>query len=286
MFERAEALRLRYVAATRAGAAIIITQRARNNGGNPWRHFEPYLEGDGDLLDPGPQAPPVIDTVPLAAEEVVKAAADIRSRLTAVCEPTYQAWPLKHYALSLEKDAGPVEIAPAAPKKTSFSIPLGEHGVEWGEVIHLLLQTAMSEPGAELERLAAAALAEAGLAVSLAPQAAALARSVTTSEIWRRAMQSETRLVEVPLQALWEEGVAVPTVLRGAIDLVFRENGGWVLVDYKTDRLVSGGTEEAARKYAAQVRLYAEAWEKCTGEPVNEAFLYFTAAAALVKVSI
>ncbi len=285
-FERAERLRLRYVAATRAGAATIITQRARNNSGNPWCHFEPYLEEGCDLPDPGPQAPPDVAKVPLTTGEAADASAEISSRLAASCEPTYQALPLKHYALSVEKDAGPVEIAPEAPDETRVSIPLGEHGVEWGEVIHLLLQTAMSEPGAELERLAAAALAEAGLAVSLAPQAAALAHSVTASEIWRRALQSETRLVEVPLQALWEDGVAVPTVLRGAIDLVFRENGGWVLVDYKTDRLVSGGTEATARKYAAQVRLYAEAWEKCTGEPVNEAFLYFIAAAALVKVSI
>jgi len=286
VFERAETLRLRYVAATRAGAATIITQRGKGKDRNFWRHFGPFLRESCDLPDPGPQAPPDIDKVPLTAEEAAGAAAEIRSRLAASCEPTYQALPLKHYALSLQRDAGPVEIAMEGPEETTSSIPLGEHGVEWGEVIHLLLQTAMSEPGAELERLAAAALAEAGLAVSLAPQAAALARSVTTSEIWRRAMQSETRLVEVPLQALWEDGFAVPTILRGAIDLIFREDGGWVLVDYKTDRLESGGQQAAARKYAAQVRLYAEAWEKCTTEPVNEAFLYFTASAALVKISI
>jgi ATP-dependent helicase/nuclease subunit A len=99
-------------------------------------------------------------------------------------------------------------------------------------------------------------------------------------------MCSETRFVEVPLQALWEEGVVVPTLLRGAIDLVFREDDGWVLVDYKTDRPGAGGLEKKAREHAVQVRLYAEAWEKCTGERVREAFLYFTAYAELARISL
>jgi ATP-dependent helicase/nuclease subunit A len=285
-FERAEALRLRYVAATRAGAAIIITQRARNNNRNPWCHFEPFLKEECDLPDPGEQASPETDRVPLTPQEIVEAAADISSRLEAARKPTYDARPLKEYALSLCEDAEPIEVAEDKELEKAPPVPQGEHGVEWGEVIHLLLQAAMAEPQAGLERLAASALAEAGLAVSLAPQAAALALSVTASEIWRRALESETRLVEVPLQALWDEGEGVPTILRGTIDLVFRESGYWVLVDYKTDRMGGGGPEEAARKYAAQVRLYAEGWEKCSGEPVREAFLYFTAAASLVKVGL
>ncbi|MEW6554323.1 MAG: UvrD-helicase domain-containing protein [Actinomycetota bacterium] len=283
-FERAEALRLRYVAATRAASAMIVSQRVKGNERNPWCHFGPFLDECRDLPDPGPQAAPVRKTVPLAPQEIAEAGAAITSRLRAVCAPTYNALPLKEHSLSLPVDAVPVESA--VDGETPRPIPGGEHGVEWGGVIHLLLQTAMSEPGADLVRLAEAALAEGGLGISLAPQAAALARSVTDSEIWRRALRSETRFVEVPLQAQWVEGMAVPTILRGAIDLVFREDGGWVLVDYKTDLPGSGGLEAVARRYAAQVRLYSEAWEKCTGEPVREAFLYFTAAAALVKIDL
>jgi ATP-dependent helicase/nuclease subunit A len=284
VFERAEALRLRYVAATRAGTATIITQRGKGKDRNYWRHFDPFLGDECDLPDPGPQAPPDVVKVPLTTGEAEEAAAEIRSRLTAACEPTYQALPLKHYSLSLEKDAGPAEIVMDAPEETAP--PWGEHGVEWGEVIHLLLQTAISEPRADLERLAEAALAEAGLATSLAPQAAELARSVTTSEIWRRALESDTCFVEVPLQALWDKDVAVPTILRGAIDLVFREGDDWVLVDYKTDRPGTGGLKEVAGKYASQIRLYAEAWEKCSGERVKEAFLYFTSTGELAKIRL
>jgi ATP-dependent helicase/nuclease subunit A len=302
-FERAEALRLRYVAATRAGSATIITQRAKQNRYNPWCHFETHLDEGCELPDPGPQSPPETDRVALTPQEAGRAAADILARLKASREPTYDARPLKEYALSHGAGALQVGIAegvavgaapPAAPQvegaamtrsgHPASSAPSGEHGVEWGEVVHILLRAAMDEPRADLERLAAGALAEIGLAPSLAPQAAALAASVTSSEIWRRAMQSETRFVEVPLQALWHEGLAVPTILRGAIDLVFEEKDGWVLVDYKTDRPGSKGLDGAARKYAAQVRFYAQAWERCTGKPVKETYLYFTSTAALVKI--
>lgn len=290
-FERAEALRLRYVAATRAGAAIFITQRGKQNSYNPWCHFEPFLDEGCDLPDPGPRVPPATHRVPLAPQEAEEAQAQVRLRLDRVRRPGYDARPLKEYALSPGGDAlwggvtaGEEGVAEAAPHALPASPPpAGEHGVEWGEVMHLLLRAAMVEPGADLERLAAAALAEVGLQPSLAPQAAALARSVSASDIWGRAIGSDMRLVEVPLQALWNEGVPVPTILRGVIDLIFREDGGWVLVDYKTDRLDEGGAGEAARGYAPQVRLYAEAWEKCTGEAVKEAFLYFTATATLVR---
>ena len=285
-FARAEALRLRYVAATRAGAAAIITQRGVRNEGNPWCYFEPHLAPEYSLPDPGPQVPPAGEKITLSSRDIEEAASSISSRLDAIMVPTYDARGVKEYARSSGADTEPVEVAVALPGGSiTPSAPAGEHGVEWGEVIHLLLETGMAEPGADIERLAAAALAEAGLDASLAPDAAALARSVMDAKIWRRALDSEACLVEAPFQVMQDEGVTVPTVLRGVIDLVFRENGGWVLVDYKTDRLDGESAEETARLYAAQVRLYVEAWERCTGEPVKEAFLYFTSTGALVEIT-
>jgi ATP-dependent helicase/nuclease subunit A len=55
--------------------------------------------------------------------------------------------------------------------------------------------------------------------------------------------------------------------LRGRIDLLFREPGGWVVIDYKT------GAGEDAERYAAQVRLYALAVEKALGEAPAEVIL-------------
>ncbi|MBN2025663.1 MAG: UvrD-helicase domain-containing protein [Actinobacteria bacterium] len=282
-FARAEALRLRYVAATRAGAATIITQRCRQNSSNPWCHFEPFVGGDSDLPDPGPLKPPVEEKAAITTVEIRAETAAASARLESVLMPTYDARGAKEYALSLPATAPLPEDAVVEtdgyPPSTT-----GEHGVEWGEVIHLLLQAGVSAPEADLGALAAAALAEAGLPASLAAQAVDMARNVMGSEIWRRAMQSETSLVEVPFQILRDEGSEVRTILRGAIDLVFYEEGGWVLVDYKTDRLDSDTLREAADRYAAQLRLYAEAWERCSGDRIREALIYFTTTGTIVEV--
>jgi ATP-dependent exoDNAse (exonuclease V) beta subunit len=80
----------------------------------------------------------------------------------------------------------------------------------------------------------------------------------------------------------------VPVVLSGAVDLVFREEDGWVIADYKTDRLPAAldGAAAADREsalaalvdhYRPQVALYSRFWARITGEPVKESGLYFTA---------
>src|SRR5262249_17214306 len=43
-FDEAEEIRLRYVAATRAGAMVIVSQREKYNHSNPWQDFDKYLE--------------------------------------------------------------------------------------------------------------------------------------------------------------------------------------------------------------------------------------------------
>jgi len=58
---------------------------------------------------------------------------------------------------------------------------------------------------------------------------------------------------------------------EGVVDLAFREEdaGGWTVVDFKTDREL----EPHLSEYAAQVRLYAEAVVRATGEPARGVLL-------------
>ena len=77
---------------------------------------------------------------------------------------------------------------------------------------------------------------------------------------------------------LLEREAAVPVLVRGSIDLVFKEPDGWVIVDYKTDSVTGGKPDALVEKYAPQVRLYADSWERITGEKVKEMGLYFSRA--------
>ncbi len=67
---------------------------------------------------------------------------------------------------------------------------------------------------------------------------------------------------------------AETVVVQGAIDAYFDDGqGGFVLVDYKTDR-VRNGTEEIRRRYEIQVKLYRAALEQLAGRPVRNCCLY------------
>ena len=72
-------------------------------------------------------------------------------------------------------------------------------------------------------------------------------------------------------------------LLQGVIDACFLEDGAWVLLDYKTDR-VTGDPKEYAKKHAHQVALYAEALEKLSGLPVKERFIVLLGANAEVAI--
>ena len=61
------------------------------------------------------------------------------------------------------------------------------------------------------------------------------------------------------------------------VDLAFRERGGWVIADYKTDVGTDPDFPRRVASYRRQVELYAEAWARLTGEPVTERVLFFTA---------
>jgi ATP-dependent helicase/nuclease subunit A len=272
-FQRAEQLRLLYVAATRAGTQLTISQRESGKGSNPWAFFEPSLAEFPECSDPGQQLPADEAAQLMAEEEVSHAISEIESKWAKVSRKTYEV----------------VSVKATTVKRGKFTYSQGEHGAEWGSVIHLLLEAAMMRPDAEIESLAAAALSEQGLDSNLATEALETVRSVIQSKIWERALAAEQRLVEVPFQRLIKrdgDSEAVDTVLRGIIDLAFREPQGWVIVDYKSDRVSAGRVHELVELYSPQVASYADSWAEITGEPVHEVGLYFTHISEYVPVTL
>ena len=74
-----------------------------------------------------------------------------------------------------------------------------------------------------------------------------------------------------------------PILLQGVIDACFVEDGAWVLLDYKTDR-VTGDPQEYAGKHTRQVALYAEALRRLSGMPVKERHIVLLGANTEVRV--
>ena len=84
-----------------------------------------------------------------------------------------------------------------------------------------------------------------------------------------------------------EELLGVPSeervLLQGVIDACFREGDGFVLLDYKTDR-VEGDPALWAERHRRQVELYARALETLTGRPVTEKYVVLLNGRACVKL--
>ncbi len=74
-------------------------------------------------------------------------------------------------------------------------------------------------------------------------------------------------------------------LVQGVIDCLWQEaDGGWVLVDYKSDRIEHGRTEVILERYSGQMRLYRYAVEAILGERVKECYFYLLRSGEVVPV--
>jgi ATP-dependent helicase/nuclease subunit A len=263
-FAEAEEIRLMYVAATRAGAGLTITQRHSYNNRNPWRFFEADVKDAPGVPDPGEVQPREAEALTISPEDVAGAQKLIRQGWQTVTTPTYGVAGAK--ALTGKPEA-------------RFSV-VEEHGTLWGTAIHRLLEAAPSSDDTQLHALARSVWEDLQLSPDLIHQAMETVRSVLASDLWARASAASRVLTETPFQTMVTESsdseAHQEILMRGVIDLAFCENGSWVIVDYKTDRRPRGEIASLTEQYADQVMRYADAWRSLTNEPVHEAGLFFT----------
>ena len=126
-------------------------------------------------------------------------------------------------------------------------------GRAFGRLVHALLEQA--EPPTETAARAharAAGAEEADVVAAVAVVAAALRHPLL------RAAANHTCYREMPLLVKLEDG----TLVEGRVDLAFRDETGWVVVEFKTD-------SADQQRYRRQLRLYATALTQATGLPAR-----------------
>ncbi|MDE2677500.1 MAG: UvrD-helicase domain-containing protein [Gemmatimonadota bacterium] len=295
-FEEAEKVRLLYVAATRARDELWVARWVGGRGGKAsvWEPVESWVvaeavRGEGgiarvaDLPREDPPAPDVLDPgTDLAGPMAAVAEAAIRTR-----EPTYRLDSVTRRAKT-DAAAGEDSTTGAVPSlHTEAFAPPGLRpatgGFEWGSVVHEVLAAAgEGTTGDALIKLARDLLVEyerpvdsAGAPTEL-EALIAMVESVRGSEIWNRAMAAGERHAEIPFAVNAGPGPGRGDVIEGVIDLVFREAEKWVVADYKTDTGDDPDFMERVVRYRAQVDVYAQCWERLTGEEVAERVILFT----------
>ena len=296
-FARAEDERLLYVAATRAAQELIISSAANPNSPSPWRSFHEWLRRNAEqivLPQPGRITRERLDTSAEAMQDAMRAA-DERRALHARATYRVAAVTERKGEVALDAEAESGEAAPDALAQRAAGF-FRARGTEWGSAVHDALQAAAR--GLEGDRLRSAVRniligydrpVDAHGEPAEVDELIGMIEAVRASDLWQRANLARHMLVEVPFAVRFDAteyarltGAGDPDAARfeivdGRIDLIFQEEDGWVLVDYKSDAAGERIPADLMRRYRGQLAIYATAWERLTGEPVKERTLLFTA---------
>lgn len=255
-YQEAEEIRLVYVAATRARNLLVVSRYEGNPQRGPWHPLYRYLHEVPEL--PAPEADGRGGTLRETLDWEGAERAMVQRREAAL-RPSY----------AMRTVSGG-----HGEEKLDYERREGR-GRDYGVVVHHLFEDAVrgrlpSEVGGYVRQV----VAEAGLEVRLAADAVRALERFRASRLWSEIAVAEVVHTEVPL-GRFQQTDAGPEIVRGVIDLVYRLDGHWKIVDYKTDAVTTSlEAEQLVRRYRGQIDAYASHWEDVTGEPVAERSLW------------
>jgi len=263
-FDDAEKVRLLYVGATRARETLVVGVKKTGTGksSGPWAGLHPFIERELPQPSSVPrEAGPTPPQMPEELERAGRRRSESRSKCAA---------------------AGYAVASVTAVAHSEQQRPFREHtgkGLSWGSAVHRLLEALMRDASLELRAYAANVLSEEGRPAEDLDEVLRLVEAVRSSPLWKRALAAKSRMVEVPFALtvpsaeLGVSGGPAETLLTGALDLVFEEEEGWTIVDYKSDT-VAGNLEDLVAFYKPQIAHYRRYWQQLTGRP-TKAGLFF-----------
>ena len=174
-------------------------------------------------------------------------------------------------------DLGPFDVALSSMNEST----LIRSGARWGTLMHEVMQwlplQSYTRPSL---RQALDSLALQGYLTDEERKAISEKRiyDFFQSDLGQRLLTAQRVERELPFSMLFPANRVYPEMLdgedlflQGIIDTAFLEDGAWVLVDYKTDRL---DEEALVDRYRIQLMLYKEALERLTPYPVKEVYIY------------
>ena len=276
LMSKAEHVRLMYVAATRARDHLVVSLRRSTSGRGAKAAaaaISEYLAGAPELWESVdlscPPQPPETDSEDggqdsaAPAEHSVEARAQWEERrknlISEMGRPSFAA----ATALGRQKQEDKEERETPEPWRR------GRAGTSVGRAVHAVLQSVDLATGDGIADSARAQAVAEGVP-GQEGEIARLSRIAVESDVVKRAVASGCLWREVP--------VAVSTgggSLHGFIDLLFEEDDGLVVVDYKTDSVGASETAESVLRYRLQGGAYAHALRQVTGKQVKEVvFLY------------
>ena len=252
-FVAAEHERLRYVAATRARELLVVSRWGKPDvKKGPWLSFDSHLGEVAELQVPSEVSEPVMSRVDLSQEKREEADLTRVRRFVKGAELSF----------TTESVTGTTHRDVVIREEDSARLLRGPAtGMEWGDLVHKLLEYAATTSLPErkqMERLARWLTLGKPELQSVFTEAIDTVDEVMKSDMWRRAMDADEHLTEVPFSSSVDAGSGRTKIVHGVIDLAYRTGDAWEIVDYKTDQLDDGSG--LLDRYRDQLSAYATAW--------------------------
>lgn len=277
---RAELTRLLYVACTRARDLLVIPVPPEGVlSGDFWKPLVQRLpdRSDDDVC--------VLDAETLALPEVRGPAIDLRELANAEGgDAIATRWEAARRAV-LEAAAVrpfvPISATRAAAREAppAVEVRAGSEGRAFGALVHRIMEWLPLDAPQGAMAMAEALAPSFGLDGAAAARAAQSVARALALPVMDRARRATNLYRELPVW-LPQEG----ELIEGVIDLVFEEDGAFILVDYKTDGTPEDRALDQAAHHAPQLRLYARALTLATGTSVRERLVLFTQIPRVVPV--
>ncbi|MDO8750939.1 MAG: 3'-5' exonuclease, partial [Dehalococcoidia bacterium] len=267
--EEAESVRLAYVAATRARDHLVVSLFRPSSRGVDRSHaalLEQFCSSKPDLwreVTYGATGVPAA-----AAPQPQPSLVDFATKRTAWKEQ--RATTIK--AASRPEAEAVTTIARVAKEEAEggeIAYRRGRGGTNLGRAVHVVLQSIDLATGTGLVETSKAQAGAEGIPERW-EEVARLVRTALESAVVKRAVSTgryhREVFVSIPLNGRFVEGF---------IDLLFEDDGGLVIVDYKTDSVDAADVEKAKAEHEVQAGLYALAVRQVTGKPIHQAVLLF-----------
>jgi len=201
-FDRAEQVRLLYVAATRARDELVVARRPDKPEASPWSPLDPWLVANGTELVLESDVPRPREELHDTPAEIERRVQDAAERLRGMGKPSFRHVTVTEVAKADAGERTDGALAVPAAGRAVF------RGYSWGSAVHgALAAAAVDASEVTLRAACRALLIEHGRPLDdhgeprEVEELLALVRSVRASDLWRRAAQAGRVLVEVPFAA-------------------------------------------------------------------------------------
>ncbi|MCH8287497.1 MAG: UvrD-helicase domain-containing protein [Candidatus Marinimicrobia bacterium] len=152
----------------------------------------------------------------------------------------------------------------------------GPGGPKFGEMAHKLFERTdfkIESTGSEIEKIIGEYNIEKDKSAVYAQELQRIIEEFRKTEIFEELIKVDSEDIkrEEPFFFNFED-----VLIEGTIDLMYRSGDGWILLDYKTDRVEGKRIDEKVEYYKSQLLIYAKAIHAIQRELPLKTLIYFT----------